>query len=138
MGLESSIPIQQSPQRRCPQLVGDCRYGRCAFGRTWWWEGGRTREARDNDERKFEHALNKSHGYVEFPFIMDSCFPRSSSLPPPTSSKHTTTITTITYKLGVAALRQLLDGNQVPGMFFIFIFILLLIFITDTLLLQGP
>ena len=58
MRIESSIPIQQSPQRRCPQLVGDCRYGRCAFGRTWWWEGGRTREARDNDERKFEHALN--------------------------------------------------------------------------------
>ena len=53
MRLESSIPIQQSPQRRCPQLVGDCRYGRCAFGRTWWWEGERTREARVHDERKF-------------------------------------------------------------------------------------
>ena len=53
MRLESSIPIQQSPQRRCPQLVGDCRYGRCVFGRTWWWEGERTREARVHDERKF-------------------------------------------------------------------------------------
>ena len=142
-----SIPIQQSPQHRCPQLVGDCCYGRCVFGRTWWWEGGRTREARDNEERKFEHSLNKSRGYVEFPFVVDSCFPHSFSLPPPSSSKRTTTITTITYKLGAAALRRLLDGNrglethlclESPVCFFFFSFILLLIFITDTLLLQGP
>ena len=52
MRLESSIPIQQSPQCR-PQLVCDGRYGCCVFGETWLWEGGRTREARNNDERKF-------------------------------------------------------------------------------------
>ena len=107
--LESPIPIQQWPRRCMLVMVGD---GCCVFGRTWWWEGGRTREARDNEERKFEHALNKSRGYVEFPFVVDSCFPRSFSLPPPSSSKRTTTITTIAYKLGAAALRRLLDGNR--------------------------
>ena len=82
---------------------------------------------------------------LKFPFLIVSCFPRSSSLPPPSSSKHTTTITTITYKLGAAVLRRLLDGNgglethlrlESPVCFFFFSFILLLIFITATLLLQ--
>ena len=82
---------------------------------------------------------------LKFPFLVVSCFPRSSSLPPPSSSKHTTTITTITYKLRAAALRRLLDGNgglethlrlESPVCFSFFSFILLLIFITATLLLQ--
>ena len=82
---------------------------------------------------------------LKFPFLIVSCFPRSSSLPPPSSSKHTTTITTITYKLGAAVLRRLLDGNgglethlrlESPVCFFFFSIILLLIFITATLLLQ--
>ena len=116
--LKSPIPIQQWPQRCMLVMVGD---GCCVFGRTWWWEGGRTRETRDNEERKFEHALNKSRGYVEFPFVVDSCFPRSFSLPPPSSSKRTTTITTIAYKLGAAALRRLLDGNSPRYVSFFFL-----------------
>ena len=39
--LKSPIPIQQWPQRCMLVMVGD---GCCVFGRTWWWEGGRTRE----------------------------------------------------------------------------------------------
>ena len=125
MRIESSIPIQQSPQRRCPQLVGDCRYGRCAFGRTWWWEGGRTREARDNDERKFEHALNKSRGYVEFPFIVVTSLvlpPSHHQVPPNTQPQQPSPTCSVAAIIGWEWGTRDTSASRVPSMFLFFFF----------------
>ena len=41
----SSHPFPISNYCACPQCVGDGSCGPLVFGGTWWWKGGRKREA---------------------------------------------------------------------------------------------